>query len=498
MTVDADIFAEGCDEASGTWTDNGYNVGSDGSCFSGGTGDDDSAGSNLASLLGPLENNGGPTETMALLDGNPAIAIVPNPTAGLCSTTDQRGIASATGTSCDAGAVQLGQNITFTSPPTSAQVGLGSYTPIATATSGLPVTIAVDPSSSAVCHLGAGGAVTFTGVGTCQLDGTQAGDGGINWPAAQGTQSFAVGTSVTTVTLSPPSVHYGAEYTETFGVRVSAGGATPQGTVVVHEGGVTLCTVTLVARRGQCRLSRTQLSVGTYGVTAVFHPTSPDLVTSSSVSQSLLVRGDETVTTLRPSLLSATYGEENEDTFNVRVAAVGATPQGTVAVQLGSATLCTSPLSAGVGTCSLSADQLRPGAYRLEAVYTPSTANFIVSTSVHALVVSPSATLAAPAIATTPGGRRCRGRHVGDRHGAPVRRQQSNRHDQLRSLLGHLFQRSRLHGHRDSQRKRHLQHRDGEQPRWVPGPEPRHRLLGRHLQRRPQQWPVTSGTASSR
>jgi hypothetical protein len=70
----------------------------------------------LSSLLGPLANNGGPTETVLPLPGSPALTTVPNATSvtlsgtpvTLCPTTDQRGVASEPGQACDAGSVQEG------------------------------------------------------------------------------------------------------------------------------------------------------------------------------------------------------------------------------------------------------------------------------------------------------------------------------------------------------------------------------------------------------
>ncbi len=53
----------------GTITSNGYNLSSDGTCNFNGNGDLN----NVDPILGPLENNGGPTLTMALLPGSPAI-----------------------------------------------------------------------------------------------------------------------------------------------------------------------------------------------------------------------------------------------------------------------------------------------------------------------------------------------------------------------------------------------------------------------------------------
>ena len=68
------------------------------------------------------------------------------------------------------------QTVAFTSPaPSSPPVGT-TYTPTATASSGLPVAFAVDAASTpGACTLG-GGAVSFTGTGTCVIDALQAGN----------------------------------------------------------------------------------------------------------------------------------------------------------------------------------------------------------------------------------------------------------------------------------------------------------------------------------
>jgi VCBS repeat-containing protein len=85
----------------------------------------------------------------------------------------------------------LPQAITFTSvAPTGAQVGGPTYHANATATSGLPVTLAIDASSATVCTMSAG-TVTFIGAGTCTIDANQGGDADYA-PASQQQQSFAV------------------------------------------------------------------------------------------------------------------------------------------------------------------------------------------------------------------------------------------------------------------------------------------------------------------
>jgi len=58
-----------CSIRSGTLTSHGHNLSSDATCDFGGTGDLN----NIDPMLGPLQNNGGPTQTMALPSGSPAI-----------------------------------------------------------------------------------------------------------------------------------------------------------------------------------------------------------------------------------------------------------------------------------------------------------------------------------------------------------------------------------------------------------------------------------------
>jgi len=90
----------------GVIADGGYNLDSGTSCaFSSAN----NSLSNTDPLLGPLADNSGPTQTMALLTGSPAIDQIPINTNG-CGTTitaDQRGVTRPQGTSCDIGAFEL-------------------------------------------------------------------------------------------------------------------------------------------------------------------------------------------------------------------------------------------------------------------------------------------------------------------------------------------------------------------------------------------------------
>jgi hypothetical protein len=92
------IIADGAGEnCGGPIESQGHNIDSDGSCRFAGPGDR----SSVDPQLGPLADNGGPTDTKALLKGSPAI----DAGAG-CLATDQRGQPRPMGGGCDAGAFE--------------------------------------------------------------------------------------------------------------------------------------------------------------------------------------------------------------------------------------------------------------------------------------------------------------------------------------------------------------------------------------------------------
>lgn len=97
--------------------------------------------------LGPLGNNGGPTATMALLAGSPAIDAA---TGGTLPPTDQRGLARPFGAAPDVGAFEFGAvgaapAITSTAPPNG---GVGAvYSHIYTATGAPAPTFALQTGS---------------------------------------------------------------------------------------------------------------------------------------------------------------------------------------------------------------------------------------------------------------------------------------------------------------------------------------------------------------
>ncbi|GGW49380.1 right-handed parallel beta-helix repeat-containing protein [Streptomyces xantholiticus] len=86
-----------CQKAFATIASGGHNSDSDGSCRLTAAGDLPSR----TPLLGPLTDNGGPTDTAALLPGSPALDAARD-----CPATDQRGVARPQGGACDIGAYE--------------------------------------------------------------------------------------------------------------------------------------------------------------------------------------------------------------------------------------------------------------------------------------------------------------------------------------------------------------------------------------------------------
>jgi hypothetical protein len=173
-----------------------------------------------------------------------------------------------------ASATVAAQQIAFTSTaPTSPAFG-STYTVAATASSGLPVTLTVDPSASNVCSL-SGATVKFTGVGTCTIDANQAGNATYA-PATQVQQSTTDGPASQTITITSAApvgqVSGGASYSvaasSSFGLPItfavapsssavcSVSGSTTAG-VAGSTGSVSGATVNFIGA-GTCTIDANQ------------------------------------------------------------------------------------------------------------------------------------------------------------------------------------------------------------------------------------------------
>ncbi len=153
--------------------------------------------------------------------------------------------------------------------------GSAPFAVTATATSGLPVTIAVQSGPATIT----GGAVTVTGAGGVVLVATQPGNADYS-AAAPITESFQVtpATSATTLTAATTVIVAGASITLTATVTSTAG--TPTGTVTFGYGGVSLGTAVLVS--GVATLTPNALPVGVDTISASYGGTTDYLASTSS------------------------------------------------------------------------------------------------------------------------------------------------------------------------------------------------------------------------
>lgn len=133
--------------------------------------------------------------TSDAIDTGVVLTNVDCPSMLLCVAADSRGDVMN-------GALGLvGQTITFTTKaPSSARVGLATYTPVASASSGLVVTMSIDATSKTICSI-ANGVVHFKAAGSCVIDANQAGN--VDFAAAsQVEQDVAVAPPPTVTTRS--------------------------------------------------------------------------------------------------------------------------------------------------------------------------------------------------------------------------------------------------------------------------------------------------------
>ena len=158
--------------------------------------------------LGPLQNNGGPTATMALLLGSPAIgtgnvtlAVDQN---GVSLTTDQRGTGYPRTSNgyVDIGAYKftpLAQTVTF-GTLANQTYGVAPITLNATDTSSLPIIYNVISGPATV----SGNTLTITGAGTVTVAASAAGNATYN-PATPVDESFTVAQATAAVNVTPIS-----------------------------------------------------------------------------------------------------------------------------------------------------------------------------------------------------------------------------------------------------------------------------------------------------
>ncbi len=240
-------------------------------------------------LLGQLADNGGPTQTMALLAGSPAIdngdnTLVPiDPSTGLPVTTDQRGFTRVVNGSVDIGAFE--DQLVVTTPADAqattagsvATVGLGSFTDSAINAGNSTVVVDFGDGSPTMTLLnvapGSLGSVThnFTSNGTYTVTVTatdQFSDANL------GTLAVVVSTP-TAISVSASSATPAFGQPETFTATVTTPGGDPiptssDGMVTFYDGTTVLGSETLSGSPATATLSTSALAPGPHTITASY------------------------------------------------------------------------------------------------------------------------------------------------------------------------------------------------------------------------------------
>ena len=242
----------------------------------------------------------------------------------------------------------IAQTISFTStPPSPARVGGAPYTPAATATSGLDVAVSLDATSTG-CAL-ASGAVTFTSVGTCVIDASQAGSSTYLSATQQQTFSVSKGASVVTITSTAPSA-------------ARAGGTyAPSATDNTGDA----IGVTLGAKSAGCGMLHGTLELRAVGTCVVdfTDPGDANYVASTVSQQFVISKGHVTE---RVTVTPATAKAGSTLSLSATVSTAYAT--GVVTFRVGTKVLCAAAVHGGTATCRAS-PSLSRGSYRIVATY---------------------------------------------------------------------------------------------------------------------------------
>ena len=346
----AGIAGPDADNPAGTFTDNGGNLvgisgaGSGNTGFTAATTQTGTTGSPLNPLLVPLQNNGGPTLTLALLNGSPAID------KGLTNalSTDQRGVARPQGPSYDVGAYEFNVGPTPTAKLSVPDLDFGdrglagvatqTVTLTNTGTGGLAVTgIAVSGGNS--------GDFKFTPASGCAAPVTLATSQVCSYtvtfsPAALGIRSaslvfaddtLAVPDSTQTVALSGNGITLGTTSTSlaltsgtspsTFGTSLTFTAtvtpSTATGTINFFDGTSSIGAGPLSG--GTAALATSSLSVGTHSITAQYSGDPFDSASTSSAVQQVVTAAATPDFTISAGPASATViaGSSATVTFTV-------------------------------------------------------------------------------------------------------------------------------------------------------------------------------------
>jgi hypothetical protein len=327
--------------------------------------------------LGNLANNGGPTQTVALQSGSPAIGKGAT-IAGI--TTDQRGQSRAA--TPDMGAYEFNvpaPAVTSVSPATGPAAG-GTQVTISGTSLGSAAIVAVDfgPNNPATIVSDTGGTLVVidpAGTGAVDITVTTAGGTSATSPLDVFTYTGSTNGTTTSVQSSQNPSVFGQSVSFTATVSPTSGSNTPSGTVTFMDGNNAVDTETLSG--GTATYTTSALAVGSHSITVVYNGDAND---SGSTSQAL----SETVnqagtTTVLADTVTTVFGQNVTFTATVSVNSPGmGTPgSGTVTFFDGGSQIGTGSVSGGVATYSTSS--LSVGSHTITASYGGDDVDFLAS-----------------------------------------------------------------------------------------------------------------------
>jgi hypothetical protein len=227
------------------------------------------------------------------------------------------------------------------------------------------------PVATATCHLAPAAVQAGSYTGAALFPGEPGSFvGSTSTPAVLTVQSAP---TLTTLSISRTSVAFGSENSVIVTTMVSepsAGSSFVTGTVTIRNAARILCQPTLENGTASCKLSRTELPVGTHNVVADYSGTT-SLVGSASKPTTVHVVRALTTSSLSLSHGTTRFGSEKSVQFTGKVGVgPGLSPaSGDVVISSGSQRLCVINLVRGKGSCSLTASELSVGRHSISARY---------------------------------------------------------------------------------------------------------------------------------
>jgi hypothetical protein len=243
------------------------------------------------------------------------------------------------------------QSVTFlTTAPSNVRVGNTAYTPSASASSGLSVSITVDALSRG-CLL-RGGAVAFIGIGTCLIDATQSGD--TTYVPTESQQSILIGKGLNLLKITSHAPN----------VARAGGTYVPSARTNTHDA----LHVSLGAHSSGCAVAKgvvTFRAVGTCVILIVDHGNHNYV--GSSVSQTISVSMGH----LRLLVATAPTTARTGETISLRGTTSVPFATGVVTFQSEGRVLCAAALRGGVAVCRTPIS-LPKGDHKIVATYSGS------------------------------------------------------------------------------------------------------------------------------